>query len=55
MFAARKSDPTAARPVINPDCDRIIAAAVLCQSAYRTPVVLDYFQTNNPRFSQQGI
>ena len=44
MFAARKSDPTAARPVTHPDCDISIATAVLCQLVYHTPAVLDYFE-----------
>ena len=38
----------------NPDYDRSIAA-VLCQSVYQTPGVLDYLQTSNTRFFQRGI
>ena len=39
--------PTAARPVINPDCD--------CTVTVWTPAVLDNFQTSNQRFAQWGI
>ena len=55
MFAVCKSHPTATRPVINTDTDQIIASANLCNTVYRTPEVLDYFENSNPRISQRGI
>ena len=55
MYAARKSDPLAARPVTNPDTDRCIAAAVLCNAVFKSREVLDYFENSNPRWSQRGI
>ena len=55
MFAEHKSDPTAAKPVTNSDCDQSTAAVVLCQSVYQTPAVLNYFHTSNPSSSQQGV
>ena len=55
MFAARKTDPTKIRPVINPDADRCTAAAVLCNAVFRSPPVLHFFESSNPRFSQRAI
>ena len=55
MYAARKSDPLAARPVTNPDPDRCIAAAVLCNAVFKSREVLDYFETSNPRLLQSEI
>ena len=55
MYATRKTDPLAARPVTNPDKDSCIAAAVLSNSVFKSREVLDYFETSHPRWSQRGI